>query len=189
MPWWPSGQRGAAQAEPRVRIHRDVQAKRFPVRNSGPLSHGSRAINPAALPSFSQGFWWLWAGHGTATECWRHLPARVPCGAAGEAALLPLPSPSGSEVALGSPELFHKPGLAAGLCDEERGRSSCPGAPACSQCCHLPCPSFPALPSLPLPAGISKSFLPTQRGCFSFSALPPCLETVAWRQSPSSSRF
>lgn len=167
----------------------------------------NRRLSPAALRCFARGRWWLLAGrqHGhEATECRRHLPAESPAGqgerqrccasfAAG------LGSGSGEPGALSHARAEARPlppagqDLWPGSVMRKEGDPPAPGAPGLlpvlAATSPPPCPSFPAVPSLLVPAGISRSFLPTRRCRFSFPALHPCLETVAWRQTPGSSMF
>lgn len=122
---------------------------------------------------------------------------RVPCRAGGEAALLRFLCRWAGKRLWGAGSSFTLPpagqDLWPGSVMRKEGDPPAPGAPGLLPVLAVtsppPCPSFPALPSLLVPAGISRSFLPTRRCRFSFPALHPCLETVAWRRTPGSSMF
>lgn len=192
----PQGGDEAAQAEPRVSRPRDARAKTFPAWNFTGFSHGSSEDKPGGSPPVSSGAaggsWQLLVAPGSSSARSRshRAPASPPCPSA------PRGSGGGSAAAAASLALgvgrgftSQERGSSSGR-DEERGRSSCPGAPAApgAHGANPPNPLLLLLPPSPR-CGISRSFLPTQSCCFSFSALRPYLETVAWRQIPASLMF
>lgn len=191
----PQGREEAAQAEPRVSRPRDALPKTFPAWNFTPLSHGNSEDKPGGSPPVSAGAaggsWQLLVAPGSSSARPRshRALASPPCpgGPRGRQRRCRFLRPWGRKKLRGVSQ-----GRTEAPPRARRRKEGDPRAPGL-----LPAPgahganprTLCSCSSLSSPhCGISRSFLPTQRCCFS-SALHPYLETVAWRQTPAPLMF